>query len=130
MDINHNVLHPPERESFGGLSEHDTVVVAAITAAHDVGLHQRSCAGATNDTSTGEHTLQCDLCACAKVGIVGSVGKTAAGGSDYTLVLDKLSENLGTTALLEEVQDGVDEIDQRIEQMAATTFLVAKFAVR
>ena len=59
-----------------------------------------------------------------------SVGKTAAGGSDYTLVLDKLSENLGTTALLEEVQDGVDEIDQRIEQMAATTFLVAKFAVR
>lgn len=45
------------------------------------------------------------------------------------LVLEKLSDRLGINALVEKVQAGLDEVDPNTEQMAATTYLVAKFAV-
>ena len=60
------------------------------------------------------------------------VGKTASSGSDYSLVLEKLSERLGLNALMEEVAEitaGDREVDSRIETMANTTFMVASFAV-
>ena len=62
-----------------------------------------------------------------------SVGKTAAGGSDYALIMDNLCEKLDLDALVEEVKEGVTDAMRnealRYETMANTTFLVAKFAV-
>ena len=57
-----------------------------------------------------------------------SAGKNASGGSEYALVLDKLAENLGLNAMVEEVQGGVDEVDARIDHLAATTYLVSSLS--
>lgn len=44
-------------------------------------------------------------------------------------MLEKLSDNLGLDELVQQAEAGVGEVDARIDHLAATTYLVAKFAV-
>ena len=43
--------------------------------------------------------------------------------------MEKLSEKLGLDVLVQQAEAGVGEVDARIDHLATTTYLVAKFAV-